>query len=135
MLASRLVNASLVGALLAAAAAVAPLGATTQAGESPSALRPVEAAATAERLIDLTRWRASTVKFGRFDRTRRSGGIVIGRHPTQVTYADPYGSQDRVAYGRGRWFSPWVKPGFGFTQLIASYNASTPVGTVAPVSK
>jgi hypothetical protein len=29
----------------------------------------------------------------------------------------------------GTWTSPWFSPGFGFTELIASWNASTPAGT------
>jgi hypothetical protein len=29
----------------------------------------------------------------------------------------------------GTWTSPWFSPGFGFTELVASWNASTPPGT------
>jgi len=29
----------------------------------------------------------------------------------------------------GTWTSPWFSPGFGFTELVASWNAATPAGT------
>jgi len=87
------------------------------------------------RLIDLTRWRGAGLGKGSFSHTKRSqGGVVIGAHPTRVTYRDPYGHAGRRAFDRGRWTSPWVRPGFGFVQLIPSYNASTPVGTFIEVS-
>lgn len=87
------------------------------------------------KLIDLTRWRGAGLGSGSFSHTKRGqGGVVIGSRPTRVAYRDPYGHPGRRSYDRGRWMSPWVKPGFGFDQLIASYNASTPVGTFIEVS-
>ncbi len=87
------------------------------------------------KLIDLTRWRGAGLAKGSLSHTKRGqGGVVIGAHPARVTYKDPYGQAGRRAYDRGRWTSPWVRPGSGFTQLIASYNASTPVGTFIEVS-
>ncbi len=89
----------------------------------------------AAKLIDLTRWRGSGLDNGSFSHAKPGrGGVMIGAQPTRVIYKDPYGSSGRRAFDRGRWTSPWVRPGFGFDQLIASYNASTPVGTFIEVS-
>jgi hypothetical protein len=86
------------------------------------------------RKIELTRWGPTTVRRGTFEATRVAGGIVIGRNPTSVRYRDPYGDGAAVRYERGRWYSPWHRPGFGLTELIASYNATTPVGTFIETS-
>lgn len=91
-------------------------------------------AAPSDKLISYTRWGTRSVQQGRFVGTRHQGGIEIGPDSTPVGYRDPYGTSGRLAYDRGRWFSPWVKPGFGLTQLIASYTASTPVGTFIEIS-
>lgn len=58
----------------------------------------------------------------------RDGAIRIGRPAGTMTYADPHGATTR-RYDFGRWVSPWSSPGFGLTELIASWNASTPPGT------
>jgi hypothetical protein len=85
--------------------------------------------------VRFTRWRGSSLRTGAFSHTHRAdGGIVIGPRPTRVWYDDAYGRTGRRAYDRGRWTSPWVGPGFGFEQLIASYDASTPVGTFIELS-
>jgi len=63
-----------------------------------------------------------------------SGGLVIGSDPRRVSYDDPYGGTGRLVYDRGRWYSPQHATRFGFDELIASYNASTPVGTFIEVS-
>ncbi|CAN5143554.1 hypothetical protein BH18CHL2_BH18CHL2_11690 [soil metagenome] len=50
---------------------------------------------------------------GAFERTRAaSGGIAL---------TDPFTS--------GTWTSSWIAPGFGFSELIASWNAETPAGS------
>ncbi len=71
---------------------------------------------------------------GRFEHARLDGGLVIGRNPSRTTYRDPYGSTGRLRYDRARWYSPWVRPGFGLTELIASWQASTPKKTFIEVS-
>ncbi len=88
------------------------------------------------KAIALTSWRAATMRKGSFSHThyQRGKGIVIGPRPDRVSYDDPHGSGGRRGYQRGSWYSPWVKPGFGFDQLIASYNASTPVGTFIEIA-
>ncbi len=96
---------------------------------------PTRIAATQVKRIAIERWGPGALRKGRTDRTRETGaGVVIGRHPGRVGYDDPVGSVRRLPYDRGRWYSPWTRPGFGFDQLIASYNASTPIGTFVEIS-
>jgi hypothetical protein len=44
------------------------------------------------------------------------------------SYADPFGTAT-VTYESGTWTSPWYATSFGFTELVSSWNASTPAGT------
>jgi Peptidase_C39 like family len=87
-----------------------------------------------ERHIALTRWGPHTFARGRFHHVRNKAGLVVGRHPDTVRYRDPYGSPQSRTYDRGRWSSPWVHERFDLTELIASYNARTPVATFIEIS-
>jgi hypothetical protein len=79
------------------------------------------AATTADRQITLTRWDNS-----RQWRHGTSAGTTVadGRltFDTPVTTA----TADGRAYDVARWTSPWVEPGFDYTELIASWSAHTP---------
>ncbi|WP_435770561.1 C39 family peptidase [Nocardioides sp. SYSU DS0651] len=80
------------------------------------------AAAAADRKVDLERFdTAAQWRTGRAEGTRITSG---GR----LAYADRVGrrSFDRRSYDGARWTSPWVTPGFSFTELIASWEARTP---------
>ena len=59
----------------------------------------------------------------------RDGAIRIARPVGSRTYRDPYGDGRTRHYDVARWTSPWVPPGFGLDELIASWNATTPPGT------
>jgi Peptidase_C39 like family/Glyoxalase-like domain len=96
--------------------------------------RTASAAPHAAKHIATTRWGRHGLTSGRFEHTRYESGVVIGRRPVHTSYNDPYGPSGRLAYSRGRWFSPWVQTRFGAAQLIASYNAFTPRGTFLEVS-
>src|SRR5712691_4492698 len=50
-----------------------------------------------------------------------------GSLPT-FDYADPYLGTTRT-YAYSTWTSAWFATGFGFTELVSSWNAQTPVGT------
>lgn len=122
-----------------ALAAALPLTAVLPAGAAPdpSSPRAATAAASTEakKQITTTRWGPRALARGTFERTRATAsGVTLGRRAQQVTYDDPYGSVPRLAYDRGRWYSPWVNPGFGLDELIASYNATTPAGTFIEIS-
>ena len=84
--------------------------------------------------IATTRWSTRDLRGGTFSHTHINGGIQIGPQPVTVSYDDPYGPSDRLAYSRGRWYSPWVATNFGLTELIAAYQAKTPPGTFLEIS-
>ncbi len=59
----------------------------------------------------------------------RSGGLVLAKSGlSTTTYADPFGYPARD-YLAGTWTSPWQPAGFGFMELVSSWNADTPAGT------
>jgi hypothetical protein len=55
-------------------------------------------------------------------------GIVITRPAGTTTYHDPYLTTDKM-YDYSTWTSPVHAPGFGATDVVASWNAQTPAGT------
>ncbi len=119
--------------LLAAGLSYAPM--STASGAAGS-VEPRHGAASSggARHIAFTRWAARSFGDGRYLHTRDRHGLVIGSHPDRVAYRDPYGSSGRVPYDRGRWYSPWATQHFDLTELIASYDARTPVGTFIEIS-
>lgn len=69
---------------------------------------------------------------GTRDDVRIQGNKVVLRHRrtgTSTTYRDPFGEKNKRRYDVGRWTSPVVELGFGATQAVPSWNASTPTGT------
>jgi hypothetical protein len=76
----------------------------------------------------------------RFDTASLAGGTKVGtvysggalRLATSGlqtrNYADPFGYPARD-YLEGTWTGPWLETGFGFTELVSSWNAQTPPGT------
>jgi hypothetical protein len=57
------------------------------------------------------------------------GGLTLPRSGlTPVSYTDPFGYGTRD-YQASSWTSPWFATSFGFTELVASWNADTPAGT------
>ncbi len=63
-----------------------------------------------------------------------SGDSVVLSNPTGTfTYTDPYGGSTKT-YDVGTWTSPEIRPGFNYTELVASWNAETPPGTWIQVS-
>ncbi|WP_183100905.1 C39 family peptidase [Nocardioides pelophilus] len=79
------------------------------------------AATGAERLITLTRWDGSR-QWNRGDLagTTVSDGRLVFDQGVATTTADGR------SYDVARWTSPWVEPGYAFTELIASWSATTP---------
>ena len=58
-----------------------------------------------------------------------SGALVLASDGLATgVYADPFGSAS-IAYESGSWTSPRYSPGFGFSELVASWNATTQPGT------
>jgi len=53
--------------------------------------------------------------------------LQLGASPAKASYVDPYGRT--ISDERGIWTSAAVRTPFAFDRLIASWNATTPVGT------
>jgi hypothetical protein len=65
---------------------------------------------------------------GSHDGTVTSDGrLQLGAAPAKGSYADPYGRT--ISDEHGTWMSSAVRPPFDFDQLVASWNAATPLGT------
>jgi peptidase C39-like protein len=57
------------------------------------------------------------------------GAITYGSSIGTSAYTDPYGGGGTRSYSYARWTSPWFTTGFGFSELVSSWNADTPAGT------
>jgi peptidase C39-like protein len=111
-----------IGLSLAVLLVAPPLG--TAAGTAPRGRAAV-------RHIAYHQWSSTrALRSGRLHGTvARHGGLSIGAPVGMLRYVDPFGSGTALRYDVGRWVSPWTSPGFGLTQLVASWNARTPYGT------
>jgi hypothetical protein len=92
--------------------------------------------ASLPRDISYHSW-TSTTDFlaGTHDGTTVSdGALTFGTSSGATSYVDPFGDGSAKSYDRTSWTSPLVAPGFGLTQLIASWNATTPPGTWVEVA-
>ncbi|MEV4310857.1 C39 family peptidase [Actinocrispum sp. NPDC049592] len=87
---------------------------------------PAAAATTAP--VDFHSWRGTDflvkgTRDGTFPTLR---GLRIGRPAGTVEHTEPSGTR---TYEYGTWTSPFYRQGFDATQLVASWNATTPKGT------
>ena len=123
---SQLARAVSVVALLAAVV-------TTPGGSVAAASAGAErtAGSGTGRQIDVHRWSTDTAW-----RSGERGGVVVAGGAVRIgtpvgtrVYRDPYGDGTARHYDLARWTSPWVAPGFGLSELIASWNGATPPGT------
>jgi hypothetical protein len=58
------------------------------------------------------------------------GAITLGTPAGTFDYDDPFDSTtNATTYDYGTWASPVYSPGFGLTELVSSWTASTPSGT------
>ncbi len=92
---------------------------------------PAEAApAATSRQIDYRQWTTNKqLKKGSFTGTKAvRGSLRIDQPVGKRRYRDPHGHPTK-RYEFGHWISPWTEPGFGLTELIASWDASTPRDT------
>jgi len=116
----RLIIATLTGLALATALSAMPAGATTTTDTRAG--------------IDFHQWRApGEFLAGRFAGTRPTlTGLVIGHPAGTIDYTDPtLGTTSQYDYATCT--SPTHRIGFGATQLVASWNATTPAGTCLQV--
>ena len=66
--------------------------------------------------------------------TVADGALTFGTSTGTTSYVDPFGDGTAKSYDQTSWTSPDVTPGFGLTELIASWNATTPPGTWVEVA-
>jgi hypothetical protein len=59
----------------------------------------------------------------------RGGSIRIGDPVGVRRFNDPYSSAKPRRFAYGRWVSPFVRPGFGFREMIPSWSARSRKGT------
>ncbi len=83
----------------------------------PTRTMPAALPAGADRRIRLTLWEGAGFPAG-----TGTGVIVDG------------GLRLAPAKSDGRWVSPWVTVSFGFTELITSWNADTPPGSMVEIA-
>ncbi|TCN40832.1 peptidase C39-like protein [Kribbella orskensis] len=60
--------------------------------------------------------------------------LTFGTSTGTSSYVDPFGDGTAKSYDQTSWTSPQVPTSFGLTELIASWNATTPPGTWVEVS-
>ena len=60
--------------------------------------------------------------------------LTFGTATGTTSYVDPFGDGTAKTYDRTTWTSPEVQTSFGLTELIASWNATTPPGTWVEVA-
>jgi hypothetical protein len=100
-------------ALLATAAGAAFTGLAGASGAATARAADAQKKADPTRHVAFASWSASEIAFGPFDAT--------------VDYVDPHDpSGTPVTCDVATWTSPVVAPGFGLTELVASWNAVTP---------
>src|SRR3954454_12142976 len=87
----------------------------------PGAAAGAAAAKASDRPVAFSRWTGG----GPFRSGERAGVRV--RHGALVLgEASKHRSYRGTRYDVGTWTSPWTAPGFGLTQLVASWSAETP---------
>ena len=92
---------------------------------------PSTAAKSQEREIDYRTWTSSAdfLAGTSTGTTVADGALTIGSATGSTSYVDPFGDGTPKTYEQASWVSPEVSPGFGLTELVASWNATTPPGT------
>jgi hypothetical protein len=128
-----------VGPAAPASAAAAPAGPGEIPGASVAAAtdrpsgRGTDQAARAARPVRTALARWSREKRWRSGERRgvvvRGGSIRIGDPVGVRRFDDPHSSAKARRYAYGRWVSPFVRPGFGFREMIPSWSARSRNGT------
>lgn len=132
--------------ILAVALAVAPTAAVPTPAATPE---PVPTPTTSPRatqpdgdIADRSRLRTDLRRFvstralrnGNRNGTRvRHGSLRIGNPAGVRRIADQYGSGRAHRYRYGAWTSPWVRARHRFRELVPSWSANTPKGTLIEV--
>lgn len=89
--------------------------------EEPDGSAVVVAGTSGERKITLTRWDG-----GRQWRRGARAGTAVRDGRLVLDQPAATASVGGTSYDVARWTSPWVEPGYAFTELVASWSARTP---------
>lgn len=110
-------------ALLGSAFSAPPAAATPE----PAATDDAAERSSPARQINYVQWSTTDeLAGGRLDGLVASKGrLRLGTAPGTQRYVDPR-TGIRTSYSSGRWTSPWTEPGFALTELIPSWDATTP---------
>jgi hypothetical protein len=121
-------RAALTGALAAAVAVSVP--GTARAAAPGRQRTPDTAPVDYFAWTRYADWRAGTAAGVRAEQPRRhlADGIVIDRPIGTAPYTDPH-TGTTADWEYATWTSPEHRPGFGASELVASWNADTPPGT------
>lgn len=77
-----------------------------------------------------TGWAGDGFAAGTLDGTALEEDALVLAGPTgALDYIDPFGDGSTTTYDIGTWVSPVVPTPFGLTELVPSWNATTPPGT------
>jgi hypothetical protein len=92
---------------------------------------PSVAATPQQREITYRTWTSSAdfLAGTRSGTTVANGTLRFGSATGTTSYVDPFGDGTAKTYEQASWVSPEVRPGYGLTELVASWNATTPAGT------
>ncbi|MFF4652149.1 C39 family peptidase [Streptomyces sp. NPDC001380] len=129
-------RAALAGALAAAVAAGGARPASAAARPAPAGRSgarprtPEDAAVDYHAWTKRADWQAGTSAGVRVEHVRREGfpGIVLDRPAGTAPYTDPH-TGTTADWEYAVWTSPEHRPGFGASEVVASWNADTPPGT------
>ncbi|MGY4773096.1 peptidase C39 family protein [Kribbella sp. CWNU-51] len=88
------------------------------------------------RQIAYRTWTSTTdfLAGAQYGTTVADGALSFGTPTGSTAYVDPFGDGTAKNYDQTSWISPQVSSGFGLTELVASWNATTPPGTWIEVS-
>jgi hypothetical protein len=97
---------------------------------------PSVAAPPQQREITYRTWTSSAdfLSGTRSGTTVAGGALRFGSATGTTSYVDPFGDGSAKTYEQASWVSPEVRPGYGLTELVASWNATTPAGTWVEVA-
>ncbi len=118
-----------------------PTGSTPGTETRPEATGPADTACpvpahpgppepTGERRLRYHEFRGEQLARGTTRGTRVGSGAVHLDSPTEICAAADGPDGEQVRYETGSWTGPLVEPGFAFTELVASWQADTPGGSV-----
>jgi hypothetical protein len=97
---------------------------------------PSEAKRAEQRDITYQTWTSNTdfLSGTPSGTTVTDDALTFGTATGTTSYVDPFGDGSAKSYDQTSWTSPQVPTSYGLTELIASWNATTPPGTWVEVA-